>query len=55
MVEITNIQTEKYSKYEGEHASNYVVILKIGMSYFQIETTKDNKSNVQGIISNLEN
>lgn len=54
LVEITNIQEENYSKYEAENSDNYVVILKIGTSYFQVETSKDNKASVQGIISSLE-
>lgn len=54
LVEISNIKEEKYSKYEAENSDKYIVILKIGTSHFQIETTKDNKSSAQGIISSLE-
>lgn len=54
LVEISNVQTEKYSKYEAENSNNYIVILKIGTSHFQIETSKNNKASAQGIIASIE-
>ena len=54
LTDITNINEEKYSKYEAENKTNYVILLKIGTGYFQVETTKNNKANIQKIISNIE-
>lgn len=54
LVEITNISEEKYAKYEAENSANYIVILKIGTSYFQAETTKNNKEKVRNVISSFE-
>lgn len=54
LVEIANVDKEKYAKYEAEDTMNYVVLLRIGKSYFQVETTKNNKSSVKNIIIELE-
>jgi len=54
LTELTKVENENYAKYEAENTDNYVVILKIGTAYFQVETSKNNKSSVQNIISGLE-
>lgn len=54
LVQITKEENGNYAKYEAENSTNYVVLLKIGTAYFQVETSKNNKSSVQNIISGLE-
>lgn len=54
LTEITNVNKDNYSKYEAENKVNYVVLLQIGTSFFQVETTKNNKSSIQKLISNIE-
>ena len=54
LVEKTNISEDKYSKFEVENNDNYIVILKIGTSYFQVETNKNNKNKLQNIIKSFE-
>lgn len=54
LTELSKTENENYAKYEAENTDNYVVILRIGTAYFQVETTKNNKSSVQNIISGLE-
>lgn len=55
LVEITKNENEEYAKYEAENSTNYIVIMRIGTSYFQVETTKNNKESVRSIFSKLEN
>ena len=54
LTELKKEEQENYDKYEAENTDKYVVILRIGTSYFQVETSKNNKSSVQNIISGLE-
>lgn len=54
LVELTKVENENYAKYEAENTDKYVMILRIGTAYFQVETSKNNKSSVQNIISGLE-
>lgn len=54
LIQIKKIDEKNYSKYTAEDETIYVAAMKIGTANFLIETSKQNKKEVEKILSQLE-